>query len=348
MDHYMIFVDFASVNWSSTFSKSFIIFPWKLQFFLTKYGVYDCIDFYKQPAFSHPLLKNLTSKGIPNIVEHQGSKAGGCPIGTIPILRTNSDSSNFSQPRSLPSNSEEQCVAVVHTRADLRKRFFGVDGSISIYKPRAQNTQWSSARVKLINANDYIEAGWMVNPDLFKDYEAHFYAKYMTFQTGCINLQCPGFVQVSKDVRLGNVPDRYSVVGGVQVFWNISIAKHQDDGNWWLSLIGSSTFQVGYWPKELFASLREFATQVEFGGEINSGPLQIQLPEMGNGAKAVYDYKRSAFILHATVVDESFKNVNPQDTEKFTNCNEPYTVLDAGYQGDYAGRAIFFGGPWNY
>ena len=25
----------------------------------TKYGdIYDCVDFYKQPAFDHPLLKN--------------------------------------------------------------------------------------------------------------------------------------------------------------------------------------------------------------------------------------------------------------------------------------------------
>ncbi|KAL2940802.1 capsid protein [Bienertia sinuspersici] len=28
----------------------------------TKFGVYDCIDFYKQPAFYHPLLMNHTSK----------------------------------------------------------------------------------------------------------------------------------------------------------------------------------------------------------------------------------------------------------------------------------------------
>ncbi|KAL2940783.1 2S albumin [Bienertia sinuspersici] len=28
----------------------------------TKYGVYDCVDFYKQPAFDNPLLRNLTSK----------------------------------------------------------------------------------------------------------------------------------------------------------------------------------------------------------------------------------------------------------------------------------------------
>ncbi|XP_058203096.1 protein neprosin-like [Rhododendron vialii] len=50
----------------------------------TEYGdIYDCVDFYNQPAFDHPLLKNH------NIREsvHIGLKDGGCPFGTVPIRR---------------------------------------------------------------------------------------------------------------------------------------------------------------------------------------------------------------------------------------------------------------------
>ncbi|XP_075112850.1 uncharacterized protein LOC142182498 [Nicotiana tabacum] len=71
----------------------------------TKYGdIYDCVDFYKQPAFDHPLLKNRnyypqmkpssymkesdstisTSKMFPRT----GLPDGGCPVGTVPVRRT--------------------------------------------------------------------------------------------------------------------------------------------------------------------------------------------------------------------------------------------------------------------
>ncbi|KAL2940687.1 30S ribosomal protein S6, partial [Bienertia sinuspersici] len=85
----------------------------------TKYGVYDCVDFYKQPAFDNPLLRNLTSK-----------------------------------------------VAVVQTvfrPEDPTKDFHGIHGSISLHKPKAEKTQWSSARIKLINGDESMELGWMVS-----------------------------------------------------------------------------------------------------------------------------------------------------------------------------------------
>lgn len=43
---------------------------------------------------------------------------------------------------------------------------------------------------------------------------------------GCYNVDCPGFVQVSKDVTLGMIPAEYSQFGSaVQKSWNISIDK---------------------------------------------------------------------------------------------------------------------------
>ncbi|KAL7188855.1 hypothetical protein ACSBR1_038667 [Camellia fascicularis] len=70
------------------------------------YGdIYDCVDFYKQPAFDHPLLKNHTfhfqmkPTSLPNRSRdqvsskdskplHIGLKGGDCPVGTVPIRRT--------------------------------------------------------------------------------------------------------------------------------------------------------------------------------------------------------------------------------------------------------------------
>ncbi|KAM3343877.1 hypothetical protein P3S68_025967 [Capsicum galapagoense] len=73
-----------------------------------RYGeIYDCVDFYKQPAFDHPLLKNhdfhLEMKPtLPNLLGdgtssninrpfNIGLKGGGCPTGTVPIRRTTKD-----------------------------------------------------------------------------------------------------------------------------------------------------------------------------------------------------------------------------------------------------------------
>ncbi|XP_033513323.2 protein neprosin-like [Nicotiana tomentosiformis] len=74
----------------------------------TKYGdIYDCVDFYKQPAFDHPLLKNhdFHPKMKPTLARtRQNSntsatnwsssiwlKERGCPFGTVPIKRVIKD-----------------------------------------------------------------------------------------------------------------------------------------------------------------------------------------------------------------------------------------------------------------
>ncbi|KAM3321824.1 hypothetical protein P3S67_002975 [Capsicum chacoense] len=76
--------------------------------FVGKYGeIYDCVDFYKQPAFDHPLLKNHNfhpemEPTLPNLLVDDTSsnihrpysielEGGGCPTGTVPIRRITKD-----------------------------------------------------------------------------------------------------------------------------------------------------------------------------------------------------------------------------------------------------------------
>jgi len=44
-------------------------------------------------------------------------------------------------------------------------------------------------------------------------------------KTGCYNLQCPGFVQTSKDKYLGGRFDRTSIVGGEMIEIKLSITQ---------------------------------------------------------------------------------------------------------------------------
>ncbi|XP_074293855.1 protein neprosin-like [Silene latifolia] len=313
---------------------------------------YNCVSFYKQPAFGDP---SLNLEVVPNLVKLQqqrnaseiGFKTRKCPIGTVPILdRSKQHVEDVPPVHPYPPPSPEQhCSARVQTRAnDPNKKFFGAGAAIVIYKPVVQASQWSSARIKISNGGESIEAGWMVNPQEFKDMETHFYASFRAGGKGCINTDCAGFVQVAPDFPLGIIPHAYSTKKQ-QLAWSISIDKHQDDGHWWLSVKGSV---VGYWPKNLFTTLKDVANQVEFGGEINDPGAISPAPWMGNGSKAVYNTQDSSCFRRSTVVDASFQHVNPPDTEKFADCEALYSVLDGGYQNNPdLGRLIFYGGPFN-
>ncbi|KAK9735859.1 hypothetical protein RND81_04G233200 [Saponaria officinalis] len=244
----------------------------------------------------------------------------------------------------------DHCLAVVQTRANDAKRFFGTQAAITLYKPEVRPKQWSSARMKLSNGGDSIEAGWMVNPDLFKDNEAHLYTKYIAGGKECINTFCPGFTVVDTRVPLGYIPKTYSQVNGDQWVWNITIKKHQDDGNWWLSAItrNAGEIGIGYWPKSLFSSpLAEVANQVQWGGEISNPEKSYRQPEMGSGLVGDYNTKHSAYFQQVTIVNESFQSGHPVDTEKNADCFPYYITRDRGSHDDDDpnwGRVIFFGG----
>ncbi|XP_021729147.1 uncharacterized protein LOC110696167 [Chenopodium quinoa] len=256
-----------------------------------------------------------------------GLKHGGCPSSTVPILRTNVQDPDIPRPSFVPGPLEH-CVAVIQTNiADSNKKFFGSSASMTLYKPRVQKGQWSSSRIKLSNGVDSIEAGWMVNPTLFNDNDAHFYARSIVGQKECLNQCDNGFVQVSKAVPLGTIPDEYSEIGGDQHTWKITIRKHIEDDNWCLIIFDKDgvSIPVGYWPKGLFTSLVDVANQVEWGGEINDPRPTSPGPEMGCGRMASYNTQYSAFFKQVTVDIEKSKNVEPQDTKKGLIVR-PYTM----------------------
>ncbi|XP_021728996.1 uncharacterized protein LOC110696039 [Chenopodium quinoa] len=306
---------------------------------------FDCVDFYKQPTFNNPLMKNhMHEVNITSLQSQEGEPKNlalknGCPLGTVPILRSFYDlKSSIVEP-----NEGENCIASLRTTEIGGRVFYGASGSVGIFKPVVSGTQWSASRIKLQSGNDSIEAGWMVNPPLYSSSDPHLYAKFTAGPTECLSLQCPGFVQVSKNFPLGARPDRFTHIGDETIFyWNITIEKHPDDGNWWLSIyMASSNIQIGFWPKSLFTSLADSAAQIEWGGQINNpGDRTPDDPEMGSGIKATDDFTRSAAIFDVSV-DKGV--LIPGESEIYAECND-YTVYDAGTR-DFWGRLIFYGGP---
>ncbi|ONK74046.1 uncharacterized protein A4U43_C03F2230 [Asparagus officinalis] len=75
---------------------------------------------------------------------------------------------------------------------------------------------------------------------------------------------------------------------------NVTVAastRNLDTGDWWLYYGPNGDQPVGYWPKSLFTTLADKASQIYIGGEVTfkrGGPS----PPMGSGHYAVEGYKK--------------------------------------------------------
>ncbi|KAK9670026.1 hypothetical protein RND81_13G171500 [Saponaria officinalis] len=118
---------------------------------------------------------------------------------------------------------------------------------------------------------------------------------------------------------------------------------HRDDGNWWLSIRYSNDtlIPIGYWPKTLFSTMVEVASQIEWGGEINNPGASKPQPEMGSGKKATRNPNISAFIFKVYVFDETHQIVEPHDIEKEADCKHYYTAFVRGNFGRALGLLFY-------
>ncbi|XP_021753784.1 uncharacterized protein LOC110719190 [Chenopodium quinoa] len=193
-----------------------------------EYGdIYDCVDFYKQPAFDHPLLANhsfhpevqMKPSTLPfeeeskisqarEVLTNMKSRGEGCPTGTIPIKRVSKDDfikiKRFTEDYNsrIKSNSLENHFAVVQTPNPNPKYYYGAKVILSVHNFNVSASQYSSAGMTLTNGDDTIKFGW----------------------------------------------------------------TDPKDGNWWLTLGEENTLQR-FWPGTIFNGLSMLATTVAFGGE---------------------------------------------------------------------------------
>ncbi|CAN0897624.1 hypothetical protein LINGRAHAP2_LOCUS19245, partial [Linum grandiflorum] len=130
----------------------------------TKYGeLYDCVDFYQQPAFDHPLLKDHKYEyKMRHSYDQQNDNLGtghsdiwlngkGCPANTVPIKRvTKEEFIKINMATELVHNNsinENPGVQVAVLRTIERKKYHGGAMVHSIYRPTVQGRQYSSSRL---------------------------------------------------------------------------------------------------------------------------------------------------------------------------------------------------------
>ncbi|KAK9276704.1 hypothetical protein L1049_006240 [Liquidambar formosana] len=280
-----------------------------------------------RPA-SHPksLSRDKDSSTVGKQPLNIGLKGGGCPVGTVPIRRTTKDdlirAKLFSERLdSLDTNplatgtsafhvsSFYYDYAIVRTKSIANRKFKGAGAKISIYNPRVQPLQLSSAQIKIQNGGDSIQVGWTVNPILYGDNRTRLF----TF----LNVSSIGYAD------------------------NMFLYAIEDySGTWWL-VMGRDNTKIGFWPQSIFSGLADLGTYVEWGGEVAS-VQGIPSPEMGTGDFPTGDTKFDAFCRDIVVVNEFNYTVRATYTERFSDDPNYYQVQDKRFT-DF-GHLVLFGG----
>ncbi|CAN4077767.1 unnamed protein product [Withania somnifera] len=346
----------------------------------TKYGdIYDCVDFYKQRAFDHPLLKdhNFHPKMKPTFKEDSSSsstanswsltiwsKDGGCPFGTVPVKKITKEdlkrlrhmpppeditfdsdfdvSNNISEPKGISSQGYK--VSIARTPNNPNNKFSGAGMLTSLYNPRVEGKQHSASRLKVQKGSDILQVGWRVDPTLYGDSETRFFIHFQAGKIQCFNTLCPGFVHVNNKMPLDlSYWSTISERGGRT--WEATMYIQQDlvNGNWWV-LTTQNLEQVGFWPQRIFTDLKSFATNIEWGGVVYSPPA-VPLPPMGSSYFPVGNLSFDGYCAKVTILNQQGKTIEVDRTTLHNDISlykVQFEKLRRGYEYVYF---VLYGGP---
>ncbi|XP_038687459.1 uncharacterized protein LOC119986836 [Tripterygium wilfordii] len=339
----------------------------------TIYGEkYDCVDFYKQPAFDHPALKNhnFHPEMIPNSYPegrmYKNSSTNnrskslwvngeGCPVGTVPIKKTTKEdlinaklASKIYDKQYNPLTQQEPGThyAILHTNYGTGRKFNGGGMETATYNPRpVTGSQYSSSQVKIVNGRDSIEVGWTVNPTLYKDDRVRLFIYTNAGASRCFNTHCPGFIIVRTDVPIDQILDPISQRGKKLYGQTLLIYRDSPSGNWWLELDRAQT-KVGFWPKSIFTGLTDLATYIEWGGKVY-GPHLAPSPPMGTGFKLEVNLFWDAFCRLIVTVNETYQIIDATETSTYADI-EQYQAIDMGFYNPTYRHLMLYGGPGGY
>ncbi|KAF7828306.1 NEP-interacting protein 1 [Senna tora] len=293
--------------------------PFVKSFKMGDRDIFDCVDIYKQPALSHPLLKDhkiqMKPTSIPVMSDGRSAYKGkeeefrsetklGCPNGSVPIRRSSKQDlikskvvmKGFSE-RSRTGNSEGYHREMVSSINEAG--YCGVYAHINLQNPQVEDAeQFSEAIMRLATQGsqiNVIQAGWMVYEDLYGDNRTRLVMSWT---------------------------DRYS-------------------GNWWLVL--AKTYErIGYWPKAIFTGLQSCGQRVEWGGQVFSpSDKTIATPPMGSGHFAEEGFLKAATFDNLQYLNLQFDRIQTgwDQLEHHFMSHECYTLSK------YEDHGIFYGGP---
>jgi hypothetical protein len=226
----------------------------------------------------------------------------------------------------------------------------GGNSTLNLWSPYVY-TPWSEvfslSQVWYVGGNQTVEAGWQNYPAKYGSENAALFIYWTAdnYQnTGCYNLDCPGFVQVNNSWHFGSGLSPYSTVGGTQ--YELAIRWWLYYGNWWLSLNGT---WVGYYPGSIYGGgqLSRNATIIEFGGETvaDGGYGYYYYPPMGSGNWATAGWQYAAYQRDIYYID-TINTAYWASLNAATEAPACYSTKGPFYDGNSSwGIYFFFGGP---
>ncbi|XP_038976066.1 uncharacterized protein LOC120106998 [Phoenix dactylifera] len=322
-----------------------------------------------RPSF-HPLglhdEKKVASKKKTSSIPQLWHQNGRCLEDTIPIRRTKKDdllrassiatygkqmhktipNPTSADPNQIIINSRE--YAVVYVEGD---KYYGAKATINVWNPKVQIPKEFSTSQLWIAGDpagqlNTIEAGWHVYPILYGDNKTRLFTYWHSDSNdinSCWNLNCPGFIQVNKEIALGAVLEPISSYDGPQYQMTILVWKDPKSGNWWLQYGNRSP--LGYWPSSLLPNLASSAYLVEWGGAVLIGHQNSEhtSTEMGSGHFPEEDYRKASYFKKIQIVDSSNRLQDPQGIVPFTTRSSCYNVHNDN--NDDWGHYFYYGGP---
>ncbi|CAL9235474.1 unnamed protein product, partial [Arabidopsis halleri] len=311
----------------------------------------DCYDKMKQPAFDNPLLKNHKfqempsefPKGIETI--QKGKKQAWeshisfakCPDGTVPIRSNNATVNHRKQPDSSSYQGGHE-YAIISTK-ETTPKLYGTKAIVNVWDPTLEKgAEEMSISQIWIASGEYksgdlntVEVGWQVLPKLYNDSKPRLFLFWTSnaYRTGCYNVRCAGFVQTSSSIVVGGSISHVSSYGGSQFEIAIQVWKDREYGNWWLSL-GSNNVLVGYWPAEIFTTLADHASVVQWGGEVVNWQRfgRHTTTQMGSGHFPEEGFGKSSYFRNLETVDINNSLQPVQELERMVTNPEYYNVKD--------------------
>ncbi|XP_062172035.1 protein neprosin-like [Alnus glutinosa] len=266
------------------------------------------------------------SRSIPNVTNGEFSDAElfqdlheneHCPEGTIPIIRHAREDEYYPH-GAISAAARNQKKLNIRVDLDAKGheyagvglsggKYYGARAFLNVWKPATLgNGDLSFAQVGVQagppDRLNYIQAGWMVNS---RDNEPRVFLYWTSDgnkKTGCYNLNCPGFVQVTNKIGLGAALKPPSTYKGTQ--FSIPIAVYQFRGNWWLQV---NEIMLGYLPSHIFTDLRTSATAVSWGGQVfDAGKMGHHTStQMGSGHFASEGFGKASYFTHVEYKHET-------------------------------------------
>ncbi|ESQ56057.1 hypothetical protein EUTSA_v10026983mg [Eutrema salsugineum] len=337
---------------------------------------YGCVDFFKQPGFDHPSMKNHTyhykmqrmwhpegmrkSKTNNTGFGYLWENGVGCPIGTVPIRRVtkndllslNSLGDNY-KPRGSwnttsydPNNADQYKLHhfAVGRTTNTGMMFNGATMELCVTAPTVNPNQFSASRLHFQMGDDYIQLGLTVNPALYRDDQPRVFVYTKAGGKACYNSHCDvGMISVRHDFPMGMLVTPVSIRGAKHSHYvTFGLIKDKANGKRWLEF-GDNAVEIGFWPSQKFR--QSHGNKVEWGGEVYSPSPPS--PPMGYGIFPFDHMRYDAYVKRISILDGNFKFDDKVDyMESFSDNNRGYKVLDELNSGfPEAGHIIFYGGP---